>query len=117
MELIPEVQSVCQPLMGSRYTKLKQLGAGNFGVADLVLDKQENRHRVVKRLQKSVLQMDARAIAESRVEIANLRRVTHPNVVRYLDGWFDNDKHLHMVMEYCESGDLEEFVQERFPLP
>lgn len=118
MELIPEVPSTCMQLMGERYTEVKRLGAGNFGDALLVIDKKYNRYRVVKRLQKSILLMDPKAIKESRVEIANLSRVAHPNVVRFYNGWFDVDHHLHMLMEYCESGDLEDFVNSnRFPLP
>lgn len=117
MEHIPEVPASPLRLMKERFVEIKRLGAGNFGDALLVIDKKYNAHRVVKRLHKAVTQMNPKTLAESRAEISNLSKIAHPHIVRLHRAWFDADKHLHMLMEYCEAGDLEDFVRQRFPLP
>ena len=45
------------------------------------------------------------AAAEVEAEVRVLRKLRHPNIVRYVDSFMDNRK-LHIVMEAATGGDL-----------
>ena len=38
-----------------------------------------------------------------------LEQLAHPGIVTYLDS-FEHDNALHLVMEFCDGGDLSEFI-------
>ena len=39
------------------------------------------------------------------VEVQNLRKLNHPNIIKYYTSFFAN-QNLYIVMEYAEKGDL-----------
>ena len=49
--------------------------------------------------------------AEREVEI--MSKIRHPNVVRYFESWTDNRNTLSILMEFCESGDLDQLIKSR----
>ena len=72
---------------------------------------------VVKRLKQPFDRMAKREVDEARAEIASISKLSHPNVVGFHRAWFDaKDYRLHMLLEYCEEGDLHEFVKRNYPL-
>ena len=42
-------------------------------------------------------------------EVAVLTQLSHPNIIRLFD-IFEDEEQQHMVMEYCEGGDLASYV-------
>jgi serine/threonine-protein kinase SRK2 len=64
--------------MEERYEALKELGAGNFGVARLVRDKRSKELVAVKYIERG------KKIDENvQREIINHRSLRHPNIIRF----------------------------------
>ncbi|KAG8124342.1 hypothetical protein E2320_019698, partial [Naja naja] len=84
------------------YNVLMELGEGSFGRVLLVQHKSTRQKYAMKeiRLPKSVFNIE-----KSWNESIILAKMNHPNIVMYADS-FEADGHLHIVMEYCDGGDL-----------
>eukprot|EP00931_Biecheleriopsis_adriatica_P055110 TRINITY_DN32510_c0_g1_i1.p1 TRINITY_DN32510_c0_g1~~TRINITY_DN32510_c0_g1_i1.p1 ORF type:complete len:451 (-),score=105.12 TRINITY_DN32510_c0_g1_i1:40-1362(-) len=92
------------------YRRLKLLGQGSFGKAFLARDLANGELVVMKQVR--VEKMDAKARDTAVREAVALRRVRHPNVVRFRQvfvrsGW------LCLVMDFADGGDLCAAVKER----
>jgi len=92
------------------YRRLRLLGQGSFGKAFLARDLSNNELCVMKQVR--VERMDAKARDTAVREAVALRRVRHPNVVRFRQvfvrsGW------LCLVMDFADGGDLCAAVKER----
>jgi len=92
------------------YRRLRLLGQGSFGKAFLARDLANNELVVMKQVR--VEKMDAKARDTAVREAVALRRVRHPNVVRFRQvfvrsGW------LCLVMDFADGGDLCAAVKER----
>mmetsp|Transcript_111127 Transcript_111127/g.313545 ORF Transcript_111127/g.313545 Transcript_111127/m.313545 type:complete len:435 (+) Transcript_111127:245-1549(+) len=95
------------------YRRLRLLGQGSFGKAFLARDLSDNELCVLKQIR--VEKMDQKARETAVREAVALRRVRHPNVVRFRQvfvrsGW------LCLVMEFADGGDLCAAVKERAKL-
>ncbi|XP_039209220.1 serine/threonine-protein kinase Nek3 isoform X2 [Crotalus tigris] len=84
------------------YSVLMELGEGSFGRVLLVQHKSTRQKYAMKeiRLPKSVSNIE-----KSWNESIILAKLNHPNIVMYANS-FEADGHLHIVMEYCDGGDL-----------
>jgi len=92
------------------YRRLRLLGQGSFGKAFLARDLANNELCVLKQVR--VEKMDVKARDTAVREAVALRRVRHPNVVRFRQvflrsGW------LCLVMDFADGGDLFSAVKER----
>ncbi|CAN4127724.1 unnamed protein product [Withania somnifera] len=86
--------------MEEKYELLKDLGAGNFGVARLVKDKKTKELFAVKYIERG------KKIDENvQREIINHRSLRHPNIVRFKEVLV-TPSHLAIVMEYAAGGEL-----------
>ncbi|KAK9076602.1 hypothetical protein SSX86_004938 [Deinandra increscens subsp. villosa] len=86
--------------MEEKYEPLKELGAGNFGVARLVRDKKTKELFAVKYIERG------KKIDENvQREIINHRSLRHPNIVRFKEVSL-TPTHLAIVMEYAAGGEL-----------
>ena len=94
-----------------RYERIKDVGRGAYSQVVLVRDIVSGERRVIKRV------YDLDLSAKNEVEI--LRKVRdHPNIVKFYDSFSEREggtSVLHIVMEYCEGGDLSQFLQNRTP--
>jgi len=85
-----------------QYKMGKKVGAGAFGVVRKVSHRNSCSECVMKTL-KIEMMPDVNAL---RNEIELHADLDHPHVVRIFEH-FDDDDHVHIVMESCEGGDLE----------
>ncbi|XP_030044958.1 serine/threonine-protein kinase Nek3-like, partial [Microcaecilia unicolor] len=89
------------------YTVLRVIGEGTFGRALLVHHERSGQDYVMKEIR---LPKSAGAIQNCRQEAVLLAKMKHPNIVAFLES-FEADGHLHIVMEYCDGGDLLQTVK------
>ncbi|CAI5722138.1 unnamed protein product [Peronospora destructor] len=94
-----------------RFEELKCIGRGSYGSAYLVRDRMclEN-HFVVKKIPMELL--SAKEKDQSFHEVELLAKLKHPNVVEYKEN-FVIDNVLHIVMAYCDGGDLADKIKEQ----
>ncbi|KAJ0918462.1 putative protein kinase CAMK-OST1L family [Helianthus annuus] len=83
-----------------RYDLVKDIGAGNFGVARLMRDKRTKELVVVKYIERGQ-KMDENV----QREIIKHRSLRHPNIVRFRE-LILTPTHLAIVMEYASGGEL-----------
>uniref|UniRef100_A0A7S4HVL5 non-specific serine/threonine protein kinase n=1 Tax=Prymnesium polylepis TaxID=72548 RepID=A0A7S4HVL5_9EUKA len=96
---------------GRGYAKVRKLGKGNFGTVWLV------RHGVGEDATEFAMKeqsMQGMSWEEKRAmlnEVKVLQKLTHPNIVAYVDSFVDHDT-LCLVMELCD-GDLCSVIEKR----
>lgn len=88
-----------------RYDPIRIIGEGSFGKVYLMRDKVKRSFACVKIIKiKNIPKKEREA---TKVEVDLLRRLNHPNIVRYLDSFLSKSKDsLCICMEYCDGGDL-----------
>eukprot|EP00747_Dinoflagellata_sp_TGD_P112256 gnl/TRDRNA2_/TRDRNA2_171423_c0_seq4.p1 gnl/TRDRNA2_/TRDRNA2_171423_c0~~gnl/TRDRNA2_/TRDRNA2_171423_c0_seq4.p1 ORF type:complete len:561 (-),score=171.51 gnl/TRDRNA2_/TRDRNA2_171423_c0_seq4:141-1823(-) len=93
------------------YSKLKEIGSGSFGRAYLVqtASKVDKKLLVMKEI--DVSKMGALERSNAEVEVKVLSSLKHPYIVRYWES-FVHDRHLCIIMDYCEGGDLFQYVHQ-----
>ena len=103
-----------EALMNHRFQRIRRLGDGAFGQAILVFDQEDGQRRVVKRLKGKLRRAELKSALN---EAKTLSRLHHPGIVDFYKIWIEGDGHLHFLMEYCDSGDLQQFLDShRTPL-
>ena len=88
--------------IGNRYILGDMLGKGAFGKVFKAIDVKTGTTVAVKLIKI----VNGKIPDEDRNEIKLLKRVKHPNIVKYLDDLITND-YLCIVTEYLESGSLQ----------
>ena len=98
-----------------RYERLQHLGAGTFGnvylVKRLLPDSDATPAEellVVKRT--SMLGQAEQLVEANATEVSVLAMLSHPNILRYVEHFVDDESHLNLVTEHCSSGDLQQLV-------
>ncbi|KAK7346517.1 hypothetical protein VNO80_21038 [Phaseolus coccineus] len=94
------------PIMhdSDRYDLVRDIGAGNFGVARLMQDKQTKELVAVKYIERG-----DKIDENVKREIINHRSLRHPNIVRFKEVIL-TPTHLAIVMEYASGGELFERI-------
>lgn len=90
--------------------EVKNIGSGSFGCAILVESKSTNERFVAKKITLEHLTPDEQVKAKS--EAALLKSFRHQNITEYL-GDFVIGNVLHIVMEYCGGGSLQQAMARR----
>lgn len=93
------------------------LGKGAYGRALLCRDRRAADDEDDRVVVKQVVALDAENAAEAKREASILSRLDHPNVVAFYESFVlvsDLDgATLHIVMEYCDGGDLDGAIRNR----
>ncbi|MCO5586489.1 hypothetical protein L7F22_040429 [Adiantum nelumboides] len=83
-----------------RFEVVKKIGSGNFGVANLLLDKKTQELFAAKYIERG-----SKIDANVQREIINHRSLQHPNIIRFKEV-FLTSTHLAILMEYAAGGEL-----------
>ena len=96
--------------MLKNYLIEKELGKGTYGVVYKAKNRLDNNICVIKKL--SLLGLTANQKKEVKLEADILKKIKSKYVVQYYDS-FEEDNNLYIVMEYCECGDLNDFIEKQ----
>ena len=89
--------------ISEKYTLGEELGRGGFATVYECRNSLTGETVAVKRIGLKNLSKDALTLIEH--EVSLLKRLDHPNIVKYIDT-VRSDDHLHIVLEYMENGSL-----------
>ncbi|TYZ64419.1 hypothetical protein PybrP1_012655 [[Pythium] brassicae (nom. inval.)] len=93
-----------------KYEEIRCIGRGTYGSAHLVALRGSGERFVVKKIPTELLTEKEKAQAFREVEL--LAKLKHPNVVEYRENFVHADV-IHIVMAYCDGGDLADKIRER----
>ena len=93
---------------------LTRLGKGGFGTVFKVRRKADGNTYVLKLIPLEDLDLRGQEAAVNEVRI--LASLDHPYVVKYYDSFLEK-KTLHIVMEYCDKGDLSSLIRTQMGRP
>jgi len=94
--------------MLKNYIIEKELGKGTYGIVYKATKKDDNKVCVIKQISLQGLNESQKKEVKSESEI--LKSINSKYVVKYYDS-FEEENNLNIVMEYCESGDLNDFIE------
>jgi calcium-dependent protein kinase len=93
------------------YEVLEIIGQGGFGVVKKVKHKELDVVRALKIIKKSKYKTNAE-IKMIKNEIAVMKMVDHPNIVKLFE-FFEDDENFYIITEYCGGGQLFEMIREK----
>eukprot|EP00033_Pygsuia_biforma_P003057 GCRY01003359.1.p1 GENE.GCRY01003359.1~~GCRY01003359.1.p1 ORF type:complete len:335 (+),score=62.84 GCRY01003359.1:177-1181(+) len=95
-----------------KYEVLSKIGSGSFGTVWKIKRKADKRLLVWKEMDYGKMNEKEKQQLVNEVNI--LREFQHPGIVRYYDRIIDKAKaKIYVVMEYCEGGDLQEYIKRK----
>ena len=88
----------------------KRLGQGVYGIVYKVKKEKEkdNNYYVLKQI--SLEGLSEAEKDEVKIEAKLLSKINSKYVVKYYES-FEYDKKMNIIMEYCENGDLSEYIE------
>ncbi|KXN69818.1 kinase-like protein [Conidiobolus coronatus NRRL 28638] len=97
------------PINGQRwksedFLKKKRLGSGQFGTVYLATEIRSNRDVALKIISKTKI-LRCGGLSQLKREVEITCHLKHPHIAR-LYGYFQNETHVFLVMEYAPMGDL-----------
>ena len=94
--------------MLKNYIIEKELGKGTYGIVYKATKKDDNKICVIKQI--SLQGLNQAQKNEVKLESEILKSINSKYVVKYYDS-FEEENNLNIVMEYCDSGDLNDFIE------
>ncbi|KAF4673979.1 hypothetical protein FOL47_009897 [Perkinsus chesapeaki] len=89
------------------YNFLETVGRGSFGVVHKVVHRKSEQLRVCKSVDKAKSSVPLSQLEE---EIKIISQLDHPNVIKIYE-YFEDPKHIHLIMEACWGGELLSVIQ------
>ena len=99
-----------KPFILKDYTFIKDIGEGNFGKVKLSTLNSTKEKYAIKILDKEKLKSQTKSTLFNEIEI--ISRLKHPNII-YVDKILEDEKNYYIVMEYCEKGELFDYIVEK----
>ncbi|ETM46186.1 ULK/ULK protein kinase [Phytophthora nicotianae] len=90
------------------YVVTSKLGSGSFAVVYKGYHKVSKTPVAIKAL--SLHKLNSKLLSNLEMEIAIMRQIDHPNVVKLYD-IKKTEKHMYLVLEYCAGGDLQHYMR------
>ena len=103
--------------VGSRLSDfeiIKALGKGSYGTVYTVKSRLDSNIYVMKKMELNHLKESQQR--ECYREVSILRKVSHPNIIKYYSSFLDKDI-LYIIMEYAELGDLYSLIKHYKNIP
>lgn len=99
--------------LDSKYFLQKvKLGQGSFGTVWRGVDKNTSEIVAVKQMDKAALPRRGVKRADIEREVTVMKAMSHANILRLLD-FYEDQKNISFVLEYCDGGDFGDKVKER----
>ncbi|KAF4315025.1 hypothetical protein BBO99_00009682 [Phytophthora kernoviae] len=92
------------------YVVTSKLGSGSFAVVYKGYHKTSKVPVAIKAL--SLNKLNGKLLANLEMEIAIMRQIDHPNVVKLYE-IKKTEKHMYLILEYCAGGDLQQYMRRR----
>lgn len=92
------------------YVVTSKLGSGSFAVVYKGYHKVTKVPVAIKAM--SLAKLNAKLLANLEMEIAIMRQIDHPNVVKLYE-IKKTEKHMYLILEFCAGGDLQQFMRRR----
>ncbi|RLN54431.1 hypothetical protein BBJ28_00014886, partial [Nothophytophthora sp. Chile5] len=92
------------------YVVTSKLGSGSFAVVYKGYHKVTKVPVAIKAL--SLGKLNSKLLANLEMEIAIMRQIDHPNVVKLYE-IKKTEKHMYLMLEYCAGGDLQQYMRRR----
>ena len=103
--LLAKLSSRGEQSLSEKYNLGNELGRGEFGITYLCTDRESEDVLACKSISKGKLRT-AIDVDDVRREVDIMRHLPkHPNIVT-LNGVYEDDNAVHLVMELCEGGEL-----------
>jgi len=93
--------------MADQYRAMQVVGKGSYGVVRLLQRKTDKKLYVMK-----MVECKAESQEDALKEVDILNKLNHPNIVGFIENFFSSKGELCIVMEYCDSGDLDGYINE-----
>ena len=110
-----EASVLGEPHIGP-YIPVRTLGEGTTGKVKLAFNKDTNENVAIKIIQKSSFEKKPDLEAKVQREIALMRLTNHPNIMKLKDV-LDSPRHLYIVLEYAQQGELFDYLISKRVLP
>jgi hypothetical protein len=108
--LVQQPSEITPERYQSDIAEVKNIGTGSFGCAILVESQSTGERFVAKKISLEHLTADEQVKAQG--EASLLKSFHHPNITEYL-GSFVIGNTLHIIMEYCSGGSLQQAMARR----
>lgn len=92
-----------------RYRDKRQIGKGSYGKVYLMRDTKTNELVVVKTIPSKGKDQKAKAAAQKEAKLLSMMQ--HPNIIMYLDSFFDSQGDFCIVLEYADGKDLQKYLE------
>ena len=92
------------------YTFIKDIGEGNFGKVKLSVMNSTKEKYAIKILDKEKLKSQTKSTKYNEIEI--ISKLKHPNII-YVEKILEDEKNYYIIMEYCEKGELFDYIVEK----
>ena len=99
-----------KPSILNDYIFIKDIGEGNFGKVKLSKSKTTNEKFAIKILDKGKLKSQTKSTLFNEIEI--ISKLKHPNII-YVYNILEDNKNYYIIMEYCEKGELFDYIVEK----
>ena len=94
----------------------RTLGTGTTGKVKLATKKGTNQQYAIKIIKKSMFDAKPQLQTKIRREVALMRLLSHPHLLK-LEEFAESPRHLYIVLEYAQNGELFDFLIKRRSLP
>ena len=99
-----------KPVILNDYSFIKDIGEGNFGKVKLSTLNSTKEKFAIKILDKEKLKSQTKSTLYNEIEIISILK--HPNII-YVDKILEDEKNYYIIMEFCEKGELFDYIVEK----